>query len=407
MSEKEVWRGGGQGGSLDKLRKQNPLPQIDNHIKFYDYIAVDPSGKPDESFLFDVRGALMPNQRPLPAGWRILNHKYFVDGIMMRESLTSFLQHFHEHFDEQEHALRLANEAKPGSEYFGKSKDEILKMWDDNRVNGTRMHEYLELYYNDMHNPSDERAKNRSFEHFKRYQEEFVKANRLVPFRTELRNFDRTESDTSEELCGTADMIYQREEDINDEERGFNVIIVDWKFLKKMYTTAFGNRYCRPPFQNLPDTNLSHYYIQLNGYKYLVNQRTSLVVTDMLIADFGEQNETYQLYEVPDMQAEFLLAVEYRKAMYFTSGLRKRKRDVEELAGAVEELLTKEPELLPRLASIKEIVAALVSAEKRLAPHVCSLLLKRNKELRTKMGVGEQTQITDFFVPKGMNELEL
>lgn len=382
--------GGGSGGSINKLRKQNPLPQIDKRIVFYDYVVIDENGKPQPEIEIDVRGKIVDKSYCLPPNWKIANHKYFVDGVQMRESLTSFIKRFHDEFDEEAHSNRLANEAKFGSIYYEKSAEQIKQMWEDNRVNGTLMHEYLELFYNDAHDPTDERRNNPSFLHFVQFQREFVIANDLVPFRTELRNFDQTGCATHDELCGTADMLYMRRADIGDIERGCNVIVIDWKFLNKMYTTGFKEngvtKMCIAPFDALPDVNLYHYYIQLNGYRYLLERRTPLIVTDMYVADFGANNARYQLYQVPDLQAKFYTAVSVRKEQLLEGYIVKMKRTFDE---------TKE-ELSRANKKIKVLEESFVSA----TPLIEELMKQRRTANRQNFADKSQTLIKEFFAPK-------
>jgi len=394
-----VWRGGGCcTGSLNLLRQRHPLPQIDKRIKFYDYVVVNEDGKPDESIKLDIRGRPLPGQAPVN-GRKIVNHRYFVDGQAMRESLTSFIKRFHKDFDEQEHSIRLACESKPGSIYYGKTAEEIKEMWAQNRDNGTRMHEFLELFYNDMHDPDDPRAQQQEFTNFLQFQEEFVEANDLVPFRTELRNFlEGDDCRLTDNMCGTADMLYIRRADIGHPTRGSNVIVVDWKFLNTMYTNAFRNKVtgldemCLAPFDDLPDVNLFHYYIQLNGYRYMLEQRTSLHVTEMYVVDFGKSNPSYRIYAVPDLQEQIRLAVLVRKEQLFESYKVSRKRALADLEQATREVATNN--------RVEECVKRIVDLEKGFAPLVDALEREHHKKMRKDMGISGQTEIRDFFRPK-------
>lgn len=384
--------GGGTGGSRDKLRKANPLPQIDKRIVFYDYVVVDADGRPHPEIEIDLRGKIVDKEYRLPQNWKIANHKYFVDGVQMRESLTSFIKRFHDEFDEDAQSVRLANTAKPDSIYYEKTAEQIKQMWEDNRINGTLMHEYLELFYNDLYDPGDARRHNPSFLHFLDFQREFVIANDLVPFRTELRNFDQSGCATQDELCGTADMLYMRRSDVGDLERGCNVIIVDWKFLNKMYTSGFRDattgqiRMCAPPFDDQPDVNLFHYHIQLNGYRYMLERRTPLIVTAMYVVDFGANNARYQIYEVPDMQAKFYTAVSVRKEQMLEGYLVKTKRALEETREDLDRANKK-------LRTIEDAFAA-------ATPLVELLMHEKRIANRKNFANPSQTQIKDFFALK-------
>jgi hypothetical protein len=197
-------------------------------------------------------------------------------------------------------------------------------------------------------------------------------------------------------------MIYQREDDVGHPERGRNVIIVDWKFLNEMYTTAFGGRMCAPPFHALPDCNLYHYYIQLNGYRYMLERRTKLRVTDTLIVDFGAANPSYRIYEVPDLQREFADAVAVRRLMHLRRNMGERKRLVNEadfLAARIEKDRTHD-DADAWSKRLKRTTGALLDVDRRLAPLVAELADARNAELRRRMGVADQAEITDFFKPK-------
>jgi len=408
--------GGGTGGNRELLKKRNPIPQIDDRIEFYDYAVLDKDDKLHRNVEFDVYGKFVDKDYKLPSGWRVVSHKYFVDGIMMRESMTTFIKRFHRDFDDQAKALELSLNAKPGSEYYGKTKEEILQMWIDNRVNGTMMHEYLELFYNDMFDENDARVKNRSFEHFMQFHEEFVIKNDLVRFRTELRNFDQSGTATVDELVGTADMIYQRRADVGHPERGNNVIIVDWKFIKKMYKDVFYDdktrepKMCFAPYDNFPDVNLYHYYIQLMGYCYMLERRTKLRVTDMYVADFGERNAVYQLYEVPRLFEKFECAVSVRNQQILRAYITKTKRTISELCddctefekeeGNIQEDADLPLQYMERIAKKAKILKQLHASS---APLVETLIREQKVEQRTEFADTSQTRIDEFFSPKTLS----
>lgn len=402
--------GGGTGGTRDFLRKLNSLPDIDDRIEFFDYVVLNSEDKLCRNVRFDVRGNFADPNYKLPRKSRVVNHKYFVDGIMMRESMTTFIKRFHRDFDDQQKAQSLALEAKPSSEYYQKTKEEILKMWEDNRVNGTLMHEYLELFYNNMFEENDERAKSRCFEHFMQFHLEFVIGNDLVPYRTELRNFDQSGCATQDELCGTADMIYQRREDVGHPERGNNVIIVDWKFIKKMWKDAFPDektglsKMCFAPYDNFPDTNLYHYYIQLMGYCYMLERRTKLRVTDMYIADFGERNSKYQLYQVPRLFEKFECAIEVRNLQLLRAYMTKTKRAIDELCDDCNKLDDDEyfefHSGVEHADKMKKKAKLLKTLNQASAPIVELLVRKQKVEQRAEFADTSQTRIDEFFSPK-------
>jgi len=407
-------RGGGSDGTMDKLRRMNRLPQIDDHIKFYENVVVDERGVPREEIALDSHGEFVDAAYELPEGWRKLNHKYFVDGEMMEESLTSFIHHFHAPFDDIKESTRLAREAKPGSKYFGKTRDEILQVWAERRWRGQDMHAYLEAFYNDCHDPNDARAKDPSFAHFLRFHQEFVIGNDLVPFRTELRNFDFYEYSSTglaatrqsfrkhKLLCGTADMLYIRRVDIGHPERGCNVILVDWKFLNKMWTQGFGGAKMYAPFQDLDDCNLCHYQVQLNGYWYMAERQTPLVVTEAYIADFGEDNPIYMLYPVCNLQKEIRVAIQMRREEHLRTTLLRRESVLHELLDEV--VLQRQADELSANAEkrLRAKINEIWKVDLDALPFIEELRGKQRRTLHAECEESEklQTNIADFFAPK-------
>lgn len=398
FTEEEIKKfGGGTGGSIDKLRKKNPLPTVDSRIKFYDYVVVDENEKLHPEYAIDVHGKLIDKTFKLPEGWKIINHKYFVDGIQMRESLTTWIGRFHSEFDEEERSLHCSKTKDPTSKYFGKSQQDIKQMWHDNRVNGTLMHEYIERFYNDMFDASDKRYRNPAFARFLKYQREFVIQNKLVPFRSELRNFDVADCAIRDQMCGSADMIYIREEDIGHKERGKNVVIVDYKFLGEMPTQTF-NKFCYAPFEDMPDTKLYHYYIQLNGYRRMAEIR-GLKVTEMFVVDFGSLEskiQTYQIYQVPDLQEKVATALELRHEDMVQSYVSKRKRLTEEVL----EDLQRDSESAEILENISKKVKTMKYLEEGFQPIFVAMLHKVQRQTRKKFDQPTQSRINEFFVAK-------
>ena len=397
--------GGGKGGSIDKLRKKNPIPSIDKRIKFYDYVVVDDEDKLHPEIQLNVRGKIVDKSFILPDDWKILNHKYFVDGIQMRESLTTWISRFHPEFDEESQSLRCSQTTDPNNKYFGMSQDAVKMKWEDNRVNGTRMHEYIERFYNDMFDETDERYKNPAFARFLKYQREFVINNGLVPFRTELRNFDVADCAMRDQMCGTADMIYMRQADIGHSERGKNVVVVDWKFLGEMPLQTFG-RFCHAPFEDLPDTKLYHYYIQLNGYRRMAQLR-GLVVTEMIIVDFGSLESkiaTYQIYQVPDLQEKIATALRVRHEEMVQHYVSKRKRLTEETLSDLQRLGRDYEGCLDYLDDdvklIVKKVKQMASLEEGFEPIFTAMLHKSQRETRKNFDKPQQTRINEFLVPK-------
>jgi hypothetical protein len=67
------------------------------------------------------------------------------------------------------------------------------------------------------------------------------------------------------------------------------------------------------PLSHLKDFTLNHYYIQLSIYRYLVEKYTNLKIEEMFIVWFSENNETYEIIDVPYLKDEVEKILENRR----------------------------------------------------------------------------------------------
>ena len=75
-------------------------------------------------------------------------------------SVTTWNHSHFEHFDADKIITNMMNSKNwKKNKYYGKTRDEIKKMWDDNRDQasgaGTKMHYDIECYYNNMNVNND------------------------------------------------------------------------------------------------------------------------------------------------------------------------------------------------------------------------------------------------------------
>jgi hypothetical protein len=100
-------------------------------------------------------------------------------------------------------------------------------------------------------------------------------------------------------LAGCADFIGRRLSKDGDQNR---LVIWDWKRSQKIRYTAYGGKMGKRPCDEMPDCNGSHYNLQLNTYRWLLEHTSGYRVEEMWIVVFHPDNGTYLKYEVPDMQ---------------------------------------------------------------------------------------------------------
>lgn len=85
--------------------------------------------------------------------------------------------------------------------------------------------------------------------------------------------------------------------------KGFNDDIKNRKYTKKMMI----------PLQNIEDDSLHHYYLQLSIYKFIVEKYTNIRFDEMFIVYMSENEENYQIIEVPYLEKEVKKILENRK----------------------------------------------------------------------------------------------
>ena len=83
--------------------------------------------------------------------------------------------------------------------------------------------------------------------------------------------------------------------------------IYDWKRCKEITRhNAFNKWAVTPGLEHLPDTNFWHYSLQLNLYKYILQEKYGKRVTDMYLICLhpDNSNRDYQRIKVADLQSE-------------------------------------------------------------------------------------------------------
>jgi len=144
------------------------------------------------------------------------------------------------------------------NKYYGKTPDEIKKLWDKNRdeaaAAGTKMHYDIECYYNNICVEND----SIEFQYFKDFTEKYP---HMKPYRTEWTIFD-----VELKIAGSIDMVFYNEKD-------HMYYIYDWKRCKEIKkSTGFNKHSVNSILSDLPDTNYWHYTLQLNIYKALLEK---------------------------------------------------------------------------------------------------------------------------------------
>lgn len=198
--------------------------------------------------------------------------------------------------------------------------NEIKRLWEVNRDEaakaGTAMHYEIECFYNSLSLFEKNRTKNIEeeercalprqceFQYFLRFNDFFTEHfPQMKPYRTEWMVFD-------EELllAGSVDMTYR------NEETG-ELWIYDWKRCRDIKKAN--------PFQSaivdcisyLPDTNFWHYTLQLNIYKYILETKYGMSVSQLFLVVLHPENKnhSFQRIQVPILKKEMADLIEWRR----------------------------------------------------------------------------------------------
>jgi len=217
-------------------------------------------------------------------------HIYTVHGDTSFTSVTTWNHSHFSKFDANNivnNILRSSKMSDPNYKYYGKTKKDILKMWDDNRdaaaTAGTKTHYNIECFYNEM-------VVNDTSIEYKYFQEFVNDYPHLKAYRTEWCVYHE-----ELKLSGSIDMLFK------DETTG-EFKIYDWKRSKGIeYESYYGKSAITPCISHMPDTNFWHYSLQLNVYRRILKEKYDIDVTELALVVLhpDNYNETYEVINVP------------------------------------------------------------------------------------------------------------
>ena len=222
-------------------------------------------------------------------------HKYYVNGTCQGNiSCTGFIHEFFGHFDAKKTIQKMRKSANwPNSKYFGRTDEEIMKEWSDSgkqaSAAGTAMHLAIEQY---MHGAYAEIAPEIKETPEWRYFLKFWADHGadLEPYRSEWEVFTDSLVPVAGErkikLCGSIDMVYRR-------KSNGKFVIYDWKRSKEIKSdNPFQSGLA--PVDHLPDTNYWHYTLQLNVYKWILEQYYDVEVEDLYLVILHPDAPSYR-----------------------------------------------------------------------------------------------------------------
>ena len=217
---------------------------------------------------------------------------------------TGLIEQYTQDFDAQAVAERVA-------EKENKSVQEVLTEWEyKNKFaceKGSTCHEYAQHLW------SGNQYVQTRFDKSKEWFETVSKIH------TQASNFyldykDRLEHLYDEYVIGSEEYNIASAIDhlfINKLTGG--LVLVDYKTNSDIHKNEKYAKNMKVPLTHLKDYTLNHYYIQLSIYKYLVEKYTNLEIEEMFIVWFSENNDNYEIIEIPYLKDEVEEILENRR----------------------------------------------------------------------------------------------
>lgn len=215
------------------------------------------------------------------------NHKYILESNpnFKFSSVTEFIHHFFEKFDQEKVARKLIN---THPKYSGKTVDEVIKEWGKGAERGTIVHNELEMFIKEKIPPTHQMSVTGV---------QWVKEKQKNPHNT----FYSEVIVYSKELgiAGTIDvLVYNSEQDMYH--------LVDWKTNKRIDKKSFRKkRGLLSSSRHLEDCNFNHYSLQLTFYRYILERFYGLEIGSQTLFHLKENNQ-YEIHNV-DYKSEDLI----------------------------------------------------------------------------------------------------
>lgn len=235
------------------------------------------------------------------------DHHYEYKGKHVGISVTTFIHEYVNEFNEEEMAEKVA--IKNNS-----SIEEILNEWHYKRdfscEKGTTIHEYIQSLF------SGNQYRKLTFDESKEYLEAVDKCQKQADnfyndYKDKLEHLadEYTVGSSSYNIASNIDHLFYN-------KLTSGLVLVDYKTNKEMsgYNKKAYKKAMKFPLNNLNDDSYNHYKIQLSIYKFLIEKYTSIKVDEMFIVYFTENNETYQIVDVPYLYKEVKNILELRRA---------------------------------------------------------------------------------------------
>ena len=223
------------------------------------------------------------------------DHHYEYKGKRVGISVTKLIEEYTQEFDSQAVAERVAKKQ-------GKLVQEVLDEWEyKNKFScnkGTNGHNWVQSRWN------KEKFVPIEFDDSEEFNLSCIKVyNQGTNFYNDYK--DRLEHLADEYIIGDNTYSVASAVDhlfINKLTGG--LVLVDYKTNSDIHKNEKYAKKMKAPLNNIKDDSIHHYYIQLSIYKYLIEKHTPLKIEEMFIVWFSENNENYEILDIPYLKKE-------------------------------------------------------------------------------------------------------
>lgn len=221
-----------------------------------------------------------PHDRDAHIRFEEVTHTYSVKGLSTGYiSVTKLLHCFFPEFDADKIIANMRASANwETSRYFGMSDMDIKKQWKDNGASsskaGTDLHASIERFLENGSVPE----RTVEWNYFETFWTKMKPV--LEPYRVEWPVYVE-----EFKVAGCIDAVFRRPSD-------GAFFIYDWKRSKDIKTenrfeTGFG------PLSHIPNTNYWQYTVQLNLYRWILENYYDIPITDMYLVILHPDNKSY------------------------------------------------------------------------------------------------------------------
>jgi CRISPR/Cas system-associated exonuclease Cas4 (RecB family) len=184
--------------------------------------------------------------------------------------------------------MRNSPKWTPDHPHFFKTDEEIKEEWaltcKKASAAGTGLHDAIDKYLN---NALDTEPDTKEWAMFK----EFMQTLEATPYRTEWKIYNEDCG-----ICGTLDFIARNEDG--------TYTIIDWKRSKSIY---------KPRSMFISNTTYWHYTIQLNLYKYILEEKYDMKISKLVIVQMHPEKKGLVTYDIPCRRFDIINYIREKK----------------------------------------------------------------------------------------------